>query len=168
MWVLRGVESARVAVLCPMYDCTRHLTSTPAHLKRPLTKLRDRSLTWLGAVRLRVFVLIIGLPLAIMGVASLGPAWLALPLVGVTVAAITMTLGRVTSKLGDHVCWTCGHDLTNEPQGTHGVACPACGSLNQHNPLWRNEVIAHASAADDPSGDVGADETEQARSMDRA
>jgi predicted RNA-binding Zn-ribbon protein involved in translation (DUF1610 family) len=135
-------------------------------VKLPFSKLRDRSLTWLGAVRLRAFVLIIGLPLAVMGVASLGPAWLALPLVGVTVAAITMTLGRVTSKLGDHVCWTCGHDLANEPQGTHGVACPACGSLNQHNPLWRNEVIA--SAAEDPSGDVGADENEQARPIERA
>ena len=121
-------------------------------LKKSLNNLRDRSITWLGSVRLRVIVLVIGLPLAIMGVVSVGPAWLALPLVGMTVAAITMTIGRVTSRLGDHVCWTCGHDLAQEPQGVHGVACPGCGSLNQHNPLWRNDLLADP---EQPGGDVG-------------
>ncbi len=116
-------------------------------------------MTWFGAVRLRVFVLIVGLPLVLMGAASLGPAWLMLPLVGVTVAALTWGIDRVTHRLGDHVCWTCGHDLSKEPQGVHGVACPSCGSLNQHNPLWRNDLLADAAATgDDPSGDVGAED----------
>lgn len=123
-------------------------------LKKSLNNLRERSITWLGAVRLRVIVLVIGLPLAIMGVVSVGPAWLALPLLGMTVAAITVTIGRVTSKLGDHVCWTCGHDLQDEPQGVHGVACPGCGSLNQHNPLWRNDLLAQ-SAAQNSDGEFG-------------
>lgn len=143
----------------PMYHRPPSVSNalTAPRLKKSLNNLRERSITWLGAVRLRVIVLVIGLPLAIMGVVSVGPAWLALPLVGMTVAAITMTIGRVTSKLGDHVCWTCGHDLKDEPQGVHGVACPGCGSLNQHNPLWRNDLLASGAArnsddADEPLG----------------
>lgn len=106
--------------------------------------LKQRGLTWLGKVRLRVAVLVIGIPLAVFGAVSIGPGWLMLPLVGVAVAAVTVTWKRWTAPLGDHVCWTCGHDLSGQPQGVHGVECPGCGALNQHNPVWRNDLLAGA------------------------
>lgn len=112
--------------------------------------LKERGLTWLGRVRFRVAVIVIGVPLALFGALSLAPVWLAVSVVGVA-AAVTMTWNRVTSRLGDHVCWTCGHDLKDEPQGVHGVACPQCGALNQHNPVWRNDLLAgHSNGPSEP------------------
>lgn len=118
-------------------------------MKKSLTTLHERGITWLGKVRFRAAVVIVGLPLAVMGVVSIGPGWLALPLVGMAFAAATMTLSRLTSKLGEHTCWTCGEDLSGQPQGVHGVACHKCGSLNQHNPVWKNDLLAIDTPGDD-------------------
>lgn len=96
---------------------------------------RQRGMTWLGRIRLRVVVFVIGIPLAAFGAISLGPAWLAVPLLGVAVAAVTMTVSRLTERLDARTCWTCGRDLAGEPPHEHGIVCPDCGSLNQHNPL---------------------------------
>jgi len=70
-------------------------------------------MTWLGRLRLRLFV--------------------TLPLVGVAIAAVTMTVNK-TSKISAQRCWTCGTSLRDEPAGEQGVVCPSCGSLNQFNP----------------------------------
>ncbi len=91
-------------------------------------------LAWVTRIRLRVIVFIIGVPLAAFGAISLGPAWLTLPIVGVAVAVVTMSVNKITQRLGDSICWTCGSDLTTVRPGEHGKICPACGSLNQHRP----------------------------------
>lgn len=91
-------------------------------------------MTWVSQLRLRVVVFVIGIPLAAFGAISLGPAWLAVPLLGVAVAAVTMTVSRLTERLDAQTCWTCGHDLAGEPPHEHGIVCPDCGSLNQHHP----------------------------------
>lgn len=92
-------------------------------------------MTWLGKIKLRAAVFVIGVPLAVAGAISVGPAWLALPLVGVAVAAITVSLNKVTSRLDQRVCWTCGCDLSSVPEAEQGLVCPTCGSLHQHNPV---------------------------------
>lgn len=94
-------------------------------------------MTWLGRIRLRLVVFVIGVPLATFGAISFGPAWLALPLVGVAVAAVTMTMTRLSERLSVQTCWTCGRDLAEEPSHEHGIMCPDCGSLNQYNPSSR-------------------------------
>lgn len=102
-----------------------HRVRTP----NPLIPIHQ-GLTWLGKIRLRAIVFVIGVPLAVMGAISLSPAWLTVPLVGVALAAVTMSLSKITSRLGEAVCLTCGHDLQGLPPGEHGVACPNCGGLN--------------------------------------
>ncbi|MBN8644925.1 MAG: hypothetical protein J0L61_06735 [Planctomycetes bacterium] len=127
-----------------------------AAVRKSIERWRVRGRTWLGMVRLRVFVLVIGAPLAIFGAISIGPAWLALPLVGVAVAAVSVTWNRLTAGLGEHICWTCGADLKGQPQGVHGVVCEKCGSLNQHNPPWKNELMALDDAGAEEAPDENA------------
>lgn len=92
----------------------------------------DKSgMTWRGKLRLRALVFVLGVPLAVIGMISISPAWLTLPLVGVAVAAVTVTVNAAGQKLAQRTCWTCGSDLRNEPPSEHGIACPKCGSLNQ-------------------------------------
>lgn len=91
-------------------------------------------MSWVNKLRLRVIVFVIGIPLAAFGAITLGPAWLTLPLVGVAVAAVTMTVSKLTSRMNAHVCLTCGGSLAGEPPHEHGVMCRACGALNQHRP----------------------------------
>jgi len=88
-------------------------------------------MSWRSRVHVRAMVMIIGVPLAIFSAITFSPAWLTLPLVGVAVAAVTMTVNKIGQRLSDPVCWTCGHDLASEPGSEHGRVCPECGSLNQ-------------------------------------
>jgi len=94
-----------------------------------------RGVRWVNKLRLRVVVFVIGIPLAAFGIISLTPAWLTLPVVGMAVAAVTMSVSKLTQRLAKQVCWTCGADLSSQPPHEHGIACPTCGALNQHNPL---------------------------------
>lgn len=105
-------------------------------------------MAWVNAVRLRVIVFVIGIPLAIFGAISIGPAWLTLPLVGVAFAAVTMTVSRLTNRLDESICWTCGTSLVNVPANEHGKVCPECGSLNQQNTSPRaSKGTGHRSAS---------------------
>lgn len=90
-----------------------------------------RGMTWLGKMRLRAMAVVVLIPVLCFGVLSIGMSWLTIPVVGVAVATIVSTLG---SRFEHDTCWTCGEDLAKEDAGVHGVICPKCGSLNQHNP----------------------------------
>ncbi|TVQ32648.1 MAG: hypothetical protein EA376_04605 [Phycisphaeraceae bacterium] len=96
---------------------------------------------------MRLLALVIGVPLATVGVISLSPSWAALPLVGVAVYAFTVSVNKVSHRLAQPSCWTCGHDLAAQPTGEYGVACPDCGSLNQH--LAKREL--HVDDDDSPN-----------------
>lgn len=109
-----------------------------------IENLKHRGITWVSRLRLRAIVFVIGIPLAALGAISFGPGWLALPLVGVAFAAVTVTLNKIGHRVDQRVCWTCGSDLSGEPVAEQGVACPNCGSLHQHNP-----ALANAEPVDD-------------------
>lgn len=96
--------------------------------------IKSIGMAWVTRLRLRAIVFVIGVPLAAFGAISLGPAWLTLPIVGVAVAVVTVSLNKLTARLGESVCWTCGTGIKDVPPGEHGKVCPNCGSLNQHNP----------------------------------
>jgi hypothetical protein len=66
---------------------------------------------------------------------ALSPAWAAIPIVGMAVAAVTMTLSKMTQRLGQVTCWTCGADLSGAPESVVGVVCEECGAINQHRPI---------------------------------
>lgn len=97
--------------------------------------MKSRGLSWLRTLRLKVLAYALIIPLAAWGVIALSPAWAALPIVGVAVAAVTMTLNKMTLRLGQVTCWTCGADLTGAPESVVGVVCDSCGAINQHRPL---------------------------------
>lgn len=98
------------------------------------TALFQKGWTWLAKLRLRAAVAVIGIPLAFFGIFTVGLGWVALPVVGLTVAAVSVTMNKLGQRFDRVTCWTCGEDLAKEPAGVHGVICPCCGSLNQHNP----------------------------------
>lgn len=89
------------------------------------------AMTWRAKLKIRAWVFVIGVPLAILGVISVSPAWMTLPLVGVAVAAITVTVNKIGHRLTQPTCWTCGQDLRNEEPAEQGIVCPSCGALNQ-------------------------------------
>jgi hypothetical protein len=74
-----------------------------------------------------------------------------LPLVGVAVACVTMSVNRLTQRLASETCFTCGADLKGLPPHEHGIACPSCGSLNQHNP--QTLIAAAARQSDEAASD---------------
>lgn len=88
-----------------------------------------KGLTWLGKMRLWAAVVVVGVPLVCFGVLSIGASWI--PVVGVAVA---VTISKLGARFETNTCWTCGDNLAQEDAGVHGVICPKCGALNQHNP----------------------------------
>jgi len=117
-----------------------------------------RGMTWLGKLKLRVLVMVIGIPLATLGAISITPAWLTLPLVGVAVAAVTVTVAKITSRMDSATCWTCGADLSGEARGAHGALCPKCGTLHDFTPptlARHNEHESSEPAGFDGDGDDG-------------
>ncbi len=97
-------------------------------------------MTLIEKVRLRLLVIVVGIPLAAFATISLGPSWLAtLPVVGVVVLAMARTLNTTSSKMAKPICWTCGGDLSTEPGGAMGVVCQECGSLNQQSSLQQHK-----------------------------
>ncbi len=91
----------------------------------------SKGLTWLGQARLLAAVVVIGVPVLCFGVLSIGFGWVSLPVVG---AVVAVTVSKIGARFETNTCWTCGTDLANEDAGVHGVICPGCGALNQHNP----------------------------------
>ena len=91
-------------------------------------------LTWHGKVKVRAMVWAIGIPLAAWCAIVLSPAWLTLPVIGVALTALGVSVSKVTRNVDQAVCWTCGGDLSAEDAFEHGMVCPSCGALNQHAP----------------------------------
>jgi hypothetical protein len=85
--------------------------------------------TLLHRIRLKVFALLVGMTLAVIGAVSWAalPVW---PVLGVAVATVAFVVNSLTSRLNDPVCWTCGDDLSKQASGEYGIMCPKCGSLN--------------------------------------
>lgn len=88
-----------------------------------------RTRAWIGSMKLRALVWIVAIALATTATIVLAgvPAW---PAVGVAVAAACVSVGKITSKLLKPTCLECGCDLSSQPIGLQGIACPTCGSVN--------------------------------------
>ncbi len=87
-------------------------------------------MTWLHRIRLKLLAFLAALVLAGVAVTSMTtvPVW---GVVGVAVAAVAVFVNTVGSRLSAPTCLGCGHDLSGEHAGAHGVVCPGCGSVNQ-------------------------------------
>jgi len=92
--------------------------------------LVDTGRGYFGKVRLRTFSLVAGIALAATAIllwTSLTP----IPVVGVAVAAVVVTIHRGGHRLTQPVCYHCGQNLSGRPDTEHGILCPGCGALHQ-------------------------------------
>lgn len=107
--------------------------ANPKRKRRALAKdaleASARTRAWIGSLKLRALVWIVAIALATTATIVLAgvPAW---PAVGVAVAAACVSVGKITSKLLKPTCLECGCDLSSQPIGLQGIACPTCGSVN--------------------------------------
>jgi hypothetical protein len=85
---------------------------------------------WMHRIRLKVFALLVGVTLAVVGVVSFAavPVW---PVIGVAFATVALVVNTMTSRLSGAVCWGCGKDVSKSPSGEYGVVCPHCGALTE-------------------------------------
>ncbi|MCE2966857.1 MAG: hypothetical protein ACK5WB_09855 [Phycisphaerales bacterium] len=93
----------------------------------------DTARAWLSRVRVRaaIFTLVIaGAAWAVVAFSAL--AWL--PVVGVAVAAVVVSVNKVADRLTRPMCLSCGQDLTGQTLGPHGCVCPTCGALHMPRP----------------------------------
>ncbi len=88
-----------------------------------------RTRAWIGSLKVRALVWIAAILLATIATIVFAgvPAW---PAVGVAVAAACVSVGKITTKLLKPTCLECGCDLSDQPVGLQGIACPTCGSVN--------------------------------------
>ncbi|MGD9690690.1 MAG: hypothetical protein AB7Q91_13500 [Phycisphaerales bacterium] len=100
---------------------------------------------WISTIRWRAAAWVLGIALATVAtVMFTGIA--VLPAVGVAAAAAVMSINRVATRLAKPVCLGCGLDMTGQPMGPAGAACPSCGLIHQPRP---DDAAAPALAVDD-------------------
>jgi len=105
--------------------------------------IMNTRLAYIARTKLKVLAWLLGITLATIGSVSLAGLPL-LPMLGVAVAAVAVSISKATGRLGKPTCYHCGTDLSDEPVGTHGVVCTHCGSIHMRQP------------AEDPSHDAEA------------
>ena len=85
---------------------------------------------WLKSLRLKVLAVLAAGTLAVIGVLG----WLALPaipVVGVAIITVAAVVNKMTTRLSEPICRTCGSSLEGEKPGTYGVVCRGCGAINE-------------------------------------
>ncbi|MEM7623082.1 MAG: hypothetical protein AAF235_07740 [Planctomycetota bacterium] len=93
-------------------------------------------MAWLSTIRVRVFAVVVGLGLAVMGML----AWTALPVlpvVGVAVVTVAAVLNGMTGRLAERACHHCGEPLGDSSAGAYGVICKSCGGINSQPSIRR-------------------------------
>lgn len=92
-------------------------SSRMRHKLEWISGLKLKTALWLVAITLATFVSIslAGLP--------------TIPMIGVAVAAAAVSVSKLTLRLAQPTCFSCGHDLSEQPIGAHGIACPSCGAV---------------------------------------
>jgi hypothetical protein len=64
---------------------------------------------------------------AVATVALTGLPWL--PVAGAAAVTLAVSVSKLTTRLLKPTCMSCGLDLSGEPVGMQGIACPGCGSV---------------------------------------
>jgi hypothetical protein len=86
-------------------------------------------IAWIRRTKYRALALLLAILLAsVATVAFAGAPWL--PVVGVAVAAACVSVSKLTIRLVKPTCLDCGTDLSRQPVGVQGIACPNCGAVN--------------------------------------
>jgi predicted RNA-binding Zn-ribbon protein involved in translation (DUF1610 family) len=95
----------------------------------PVSAASEGGRAWISLLRLRALLWVVGIATATTAAIVLtSVSWV--PLLGVAMAAVAMSLNSVGAKLSKPTCMTCGEDLSGRPVAEQGVPCPKCGGLN--------------------------------------
>ncbi len=101
-------------------------------------------MAWIARLRLRMLAWVAAIGLATVATVSfVGLPWI--PIVGFAVAFV-VGVNKSTRPLERVTCLQCGLDLTEQPIGQYGVACPDCGAISQ--PLVLTPVDQPAARTD--------------------
>lgn len=127
-----------------MPDTAPHKRATQA-----IVQLVDTGHAWISGIRWRALAWVLGIALATTATVIFTGISV-LPVIGVAAAAAVVSINRIAIRLNKPVCLGCGHDMTGQPIGPAGAACPACGSLHQPIPSAKaGEQLAMWDADDD-------------------
>lgn len=95
---------------------------------------------WILRARYKAFAYAAAIAVgAFATITVIGAPWL--PVVGVAMAALAVSVSNLTKGLAEPRCLSCGMGLENEPKGVHGVICPSCGAVN-------SGTLVHLARAD--------------------
>lgn len=98
---------------------------------KPRPKIKS-SMEWIRQARYRALAYVLAISLAAAATIAFGGLpWL--PVVGAAVFTAAMSVSKLTTKLLKPTCMDCGRDLSGEPIGMQGIACPDCGSVQMPN-----------------------------------
>jgi hypothetical protein len=87
---------------------------------------------WIRRARYRALAYMVAITLAAAATIAFGGLpWL--PVVGAAVVTAAVSMSKLTTKLLQPTCMDCGRDLSGEPIGMQGIACPECGSVQMPN-----------------------------------
>jgi phosphotransferase system glucose/maltose/N-acetylglucosamine-specific IIC component len=87
---------------------------------------------WIRRARFRALAYVLAITLAAAATIAFGGVpWL--PVVGAAVVTAAVSMSKLTTKLLKPTCMECGRDLSGEPIGMQGIACPDCGSVQMPN-----------------------------------
>ena len=93
-----------------------------------IAKLAEAPTAWITRVKYRALAWVLAILLATVATITFaGAPWA--PVVGFAVAAAWVSISKITTRLLQPTCMNCGKDLSGEPIGVHGIACPSCGSI---------------------------------------
>lgn len=99
----------------------------------PVKQVVDRGMSLISRIRIRALLYTAGIVAATWAAILLtSVAWI--PVVGVAVAAVAVSVNKATQVLRKPICLGCGTDLATQTATDYGIACPKCGSLNQRQP----------------------------------
>lgn len=107
---------------------------------------------WIRRARFRALAVTLAILLAAAATLVFTSApWL--PVVGAALVTAAASVSKLTTKLLKPTCLCCGRDLSGEPIGMQGIACPDCGSIQMPNlvDLARMSLPTAQDAEDEPS-----------------
>ncbi len=103
---------------------------------------------WMLKLRLRVFALLVALTLLVFGVVGM-LSMPVFPAVGAAIAIAVTMVNSMTSRLDTMTCAGCGKSIEQTPAGTHGIACPNCGTVNHPYNTGNEQYLAGDFMFDD-------------------
>jgi hypothetical protein len=149
---IRDVQSADPAPVAARPHSNSDRRAARGSAARLAARAAKTTTAWITRRKYRAVASVAAIAIAAMiSIALFAMPWA--PVVGVAVAAAAVSVSKLTSRLVEPTCLACGHDLTSEPAGVHGIACPSCGSVNSPSFVHLARLDAWRAAHPSPRTD---------------